>query len=89
VVRPGNRSAWAPKSNRPPSTTTPAMAVPWPPRNFVAECTTMSAPCSSGRIRYGVATVLSTMSGTPLRCATSATPAMSRMSTFGLPIDSP
>ena len=65
---------------------TPPMTVPWPPRNFVAECTTMSAPCSNGRIRYGVAIVLSTMSGTPASCATSATSAMSRMLIFGLPM---
>ncbi len=44
---------------------TPAMALPWPPRYFVAECTTMSAPCSNGRMRYGVAMVLSTTRGTP------------------------
>ncbi len=48
----------------------PAIAVPCPPRNLVAECTTMSAPCSSGRIRYGVATVLSMTSGTPASWAT-------------------
>ena len=51
----------------------PPIAVPWPPRNFVAEWTTMSAPCSIGRSRYGVGTVLSTISGTPASCATSAT----------------
>ena len=44
----------------------------------------MSAPCSSGRIRYGVATVLSTMRGTPFLCATSATPSISKIETFGL-----
>ena len=65
---------------------TPPMTVPWPPRNFVAECTTMSAPCSNGRIRYGVAIVLSTISGTPCSCATSATARMSRMLIFGLPM---
>ena len=54
--------------------------VPWPPRYLVAECTTMSAPHSNGRIRYGVATVLSTISGTPTSCATPATPSMSRTS---------
>ena len=32
----------------------PPMTVPWPPMNLVAECTTMSAPCSIGRHRYGV-----------------------------------
>ena len=46
--------------------------------NFVSEWTTMSAPCSIGRSRYGVATVLSTMSGSPLSCATPETPATSR-----------
>ena len=40
----------------------------------------MSAPHSNGRIRYGVATVLSTISGTPAAWATPATPSMSRMS---------
>src|SRR5674476_1346151 len=48
-----------------PSTMTPAMDVPCPPRYLVAEWTTTSAPHSSGRMRYGVATVLSTMRGTP------------------------
>jgi hypothetical protein len=61
------------------------MAVPWPPRNFVAECTTMSAPCSSGRSRYGVGTVLSTTSGTPTSCATAATASMSSTLLRGLP----
>ena len=41
------------QSKRPDSTTTPPSDVPCPPRNFVAECTTMSAPCSIGRHRYG------------------------------------
>ena len=54
-----------PQSNDPDSTTTPPSEVPWPPRNFVAECTTMSAPHSIGRHRYGVATVESTTSGMP------------------------
>ena len=49
--------------NCPDSTTTPPMLVPWPPMNFVAECRTMSAPQSIGRHRYGVANVLSTISG--------------------------
>ena len=43
----------------------------------------MSAPHFSGLIRYGVATVLSTISGTPYSCATPATSSMSRMSDFG------
>ena len=45
---------------------TPPIDVPWPPMNLVAECTTMSAPHSNGRMSHGVATVLSTISGTPL-----------------------
>ena len=48
----------------------------------------MSAPHSIGRTRYGVPTVLSTISGTPTRCATVATASMSRMSPRGLGIDS-
>ena len=32
----------------------------WPLRYLVAECTTRSAPCSSGRCRIGEAKVLST-----------------------------
>ena len=37
-------------------------------------------------MRYGVAIVLSTMSGTPLSCATRATPSMSSTSDLGLEI---
>ncbi len=40
---------------------------------FVAECTTISAPHCRGWIKYGVATVLSTISGTPTSWATAAT----------------
>ncbi len=29
----------------------PPIAVPWPPMNFVAECTTMSAPWAKGLLR--------------------------------------
>jgi hypothetical protein len=57
--------------------------------NFVRLWTTMSAPHSSGRIRYGVGTVLSTMSGIPFSCATALTPSMSKMSFFGLASTSP
>ena len=64
------------------------MVVPWPPMYLVSECTTMSAPCSKGRHRYGVGTVLSTMSGTPWACAISATAAMSITLPAGLPTDS-
>ena len=50
----------------------------------MAEWTTMSAPCSIGRMRYGVAIVLSTTNGTPASWARSATAAMSSTSINGL-----
>ena len=75
--------------NSPESTTTPPMLVPWPPMNFVAECTTMSAPHSIGRQRYGVAKVLSTISGSSRSCAIAATVSMSSTLPPGLPIVSP
>jgi hypothetical protein len=84
VVKPGNFPPV--QAKLPESTMIPAIAVPCPPRYLVAEWTTMSAPCSIGRIRNGVAIVLSTISGTPLRCATSDTAEMSRTSPFGLPM---
>ena len=62
---------------------TPAIDVPWPPRYLVAEWMTTSAPHSSGRMRYGVAIVLSTTSGTPTSWATPATPAMSSTAALG------
>ena len=40
--------------------------------NFVMECTTTSAPYSMGLNKIGVATVLSTIKGTPCLCATRA-----------------
>ena len=55
----------AAQSNLPPSTIRPPIDVPWPPMNLVAECTTTSAPHSIGRSKYGVASVLSTISGIP------------------------
>ena len=65
---------------RPLSTITPAITTPWPPMNLVAEWTTMSAPCSMGRHRYGVANVLSITRGMPWEWATSANPSMSSTS---------
>ena len=53
--------------------------------NFVRDSTTMSAPCAMGLSRIGVATVLSTTSGRPWRCATSASAARSGMLPAGLP----
>ncbi len=45
----------------------------------------MSAPKRIGLHRYGDGTVLSTTSGTPCACATSATAAMSSTCRLGLP----
>ncbi len=73
----------------PASTTTPPMEVPWPPMNLVAEWITMSAPHSIGRHRYGVANVLSTISGISCSCAMAATVSMSSTLPAGLPIVSP
>ena len=63
----------------------PPSVVPCPPMNLVSECTTMSAPYSNGRSRIGVATVLSTIRGTPCLCATLAMASMSQMLPAGLP----
>ncbi len=79
----------ASQSKRPPSTSTPPMAMPWPPRNLVAEWNTRSAPRSNGRLRYGVVKVESINSGSPWACATSATAGMSSTSQRGLPTVSP
>ena len=65
------------------------MLVPWPPMNLVAEWMTMSAPHSIGRHRYGVANVLSTISGSSCSCAMAATASMSSTFPAGLPIVSP
>ncbi|MNW50172.1 hypothetical protein D3C74_276170 [compost metagenome] len=53
--------------------------------NLVAECTTMSAPKSIGRSKYGLGNVLSTISGMPCSWAIAATASMSSTSPFGLP----
>ena len=45
----------------------------------------MSAPNSIGRSSTGEATVLSTISGTPCACATSASASISQMLPAGLP----
>lgn len=46
-------------------TAAPPMVSPWPPRYFVVEWTTMSAPCSMGLHRSGTK-VLSTTVSTPV-----------------------
>src|SRR6202012_2847544 len=66
----------------------PPSELPWPARNFVSECTTMSAPWSIGRIRYGVASVLSTIRGTPALRAIAEIASMSVTLPEGLAIDS-
>ena len=48
----------------------------------------MSAPCSIGRTRIGVATVLSTISGNPRAWATCASASMSQTLPAGFPTDS-
>ena len=45
--------------------TAPPTESEWPLRNFVVECTTMSAPSSIGRWRYGEQNVLSTTTSAP------------------------
>ena len=72
----------------PPSTIKPPIELPCPPRNFVNEWTTMSAPYSIGLHRYGVASVLSTIRGTPALLAIFATASMSTITPPGLAIDS-
>ena len=54
-----------------------------PPRYFVVEWTTASAPRSSGCCRYGVANVLSTTTIAPTACAASAALRMSTMFSSG------
>ena len=60
----------------------------WPEMYFVAECTTTSAPSSSGRCSSGVANVLSTATIAPCACAARAIAAMSATSSAGLVGDS-
>ena len=52
-VRRSRRSAFS------PTTSTPPTMSEWPFRYLVAECMTMSKPCSSGRCTQGLAKVLS------------------------------
>ena len=57
--------------------TKPPTTSEWPPRYFVVECRTTSAPSASGCWRYGVANVLSTTTSAPTACAASAAARMS------------
>ena len=65
------------------TTTAPPTTSEWPPQYFVVECTTMSAPRTSGCWRYGDANVLSTTSSAPASCATTASASMSPMDRSG------
>ena len=56
--------------------------------NFVAECTTTSAPCSIGLNKYGVPKVLSTTNGMLCLWAISANASTSTIFEFGFPKDS-
>ena len=64
--------------------TNPPTTSEWPPRYFVVECTTTSAPSASGCWRYGVANVLSTTTRAPRARARLATAAMSTIVSSGL-----
>ncbi len=66
----------------------PPITSEWPPRYFVVEWTTTSAPSSSGRWRYGVANVLSTTRIAPAACAASAAARMSTTFSSGFDGDS-
>ena len=84
MERVGNLSFCA-QSKLPLSTMTPPMATPWPPMNLVAECTTMSAPCSMGLKTEGGLKVLSTIRGMPCSCAILEMASRSATSELGLP----
>ena len=67
VQQPAGQRAHAAQPLRPTRwsvATTPPITSPWPPRYFVALCSTSVAPCRAGCCRTGVANVLSTSTGT-------------------------
>lgn len=70
----------------PESTITPPIDVPCPPINFVAECTTISAPKSNGLTKYGVPKVLSTINGILCSWAIFAIASISAILITGFPI---
>ena len=76
------RSARARGGPRRATTTAPPTTSECPPRYLVVECTTASAPSSSGRWTTGVANVLSTATSAP--CLRSTTAAMSTTFSSGL-----
>jgi hypothetical protein len=86
-VKPGKRPL--PQSKLPPSTITPPIDVPWPPMNLVREWITTLAPCEIGLTRYGVGSVLSMTSGMPSALPIAETSSNGKVSSLGLPTDSP
>ena len=60
----------------------PPIVVPWPPMNFVSECTTIVAPCSIGLQITGAA-VLSTIRGILYSSPISATSRIGNTLSFG------
>ena len=64
--------------------TSPTVTSSWPPRYFVAEWTTMSAPCSIGRHSTGVAKVLSTTQVSPAWCPAAISAGRSLTAIVGL-----
>src|SRR5215475_13295581 len=77
---------YASRSPRPGSATTsaPPTTSECPPRYFVVECRTTSAPSASGCCRYGEAKVLSTTSSAPCPWASPASAVMSAIPSSGL-----
>ncbi len=70
------------------ATAIPPTVSEWPPRNFVVECMTMSAPRASGCWRYGEQNVLSTTTIAPTRWASSERSGMSASRMVGFVGDS-
>mmetsp|Transcript_97425 Transcript_97425/g.236927 ORF Transcript_97425/g.236927 Transcript_97425/m.236927 type:complete len:264 (-) Transcript_97425:107-898(-) len=64
--------------------TSPPVQSAWPEKNFVAECTVMSTPSVKGLQMTGGIMVLSTLSSTPWRCASSASARRSVTRILGL-----
>ena len=64
------------------------MTSEWPPSHLVALSTTMSAPSSTGRTRYGEANVLSTTTAAPAACPAAMSAGRSATTIVGLEIDS-
>mmetsp|Transcript_6451 Transcript_6451/g.24326 ORF Transcript_6451/g.24326 Transcript_6451/m.24326 type:complete len:210 (+) Transcript_6451:452-1081(+) len=95
-----NRSPWYPGDGSvntgclpfaqfmvPPSTITPPTVVPWPPIHFVADSTTISAPCFKGWHTYPPAPkVLSQITGMPYFSATAFRALKSGTEKRGFPI---